>query len=193
MYDRMSSILRRTVEKYKSSTKVMPVHSACYSDTSTGQDLLFPFIIKQSGELDLRYTNSFESDMIDTTGQAPDDGGDDPSKHVIILGNERLVRSLGDNFKAYIRAWRTSTIDPGSDITLWSPGCIMINVRSTHVNHSSSFQVDTTPPDRQYFNNSATLNNNMLSTWIFKSPLVIKIVESGVDKYITFATTFEDD
>ena len=45
--------------------------------------------------------------MVTSTGSGPTDGGDDPEKNVILLGNERLVKGLGDNFKEYVRAWRS--------------------------------------------------------------------------------------
>lgn len=189
----MSSALRTIQRPYDTSTKVMPVHSVCYSDTSTSQDLLFPFIVNANGVLDIAYTNSFESDMVDTTGQPPDDGGDDPTFDIVLLGNERLVKSLGDNFKAYIRAWRTATIDSGSDINLVPTGCIMMNARSTRVRHSNAFEVVTIRPTINYFNTNATTENNFITSWIFKRPLTIEITESGIKKYITFATTFEDD
>ena len=59
--------------------------------------------------------------------------------------------------------------------------------------HSEPFQIDTTPPTRQYFNQNATSDNSYHASWIFKSPQTFSIVETGVTKYITFTTTFGDD
>lgn len=132
--------------------------------------------------------------MVTSTGNDPTNGGDDPDTDVILMGATRLVTGLGDNFKAYIRAWRTATIDSDSDIILTNNNCIATKVRSTSLLHTNAFQIDTTPPSgNNYFNQNANTTNNFMTVWVFKTPLTFEFTESGVKKYVTFRTTFEDD
>jgi hypothetical protein len=189
----MSSLLRISAKKIYTPTRLVPVNSATYSDSSTSKDLLFPFMVSKNGELDISYTNSFKEDMIDISNQTPTQGGDDPSTLSTLLGSTRIITSLGDNFKEYIRAWRMRTIDEGSDILLTSKRCIAINVRSTIFGYNNAYQIDNTPPTSNLIDSVSKPSNNFLTTWIFKTPLTIEITENDVKKYISFVSIFDND
>lgn len=107
-----------------------------------------------------------------------------------------MVTSLGDNFKEYIRAWRTATIDAGSPIELYKPAQV-IRVQegdndSIDANSGSSYQVTTkAPASDEYI--SGTSANVYRTTYIFKTPLTFTTVESGVTQYITFRTMLDQE
>jgi hypothetical protein len=84
--------------------------------------VLFPFSYS-NGVLDISYQgNNFEADMV-TTPNIPPEAETDSA--IQVLSGPYLVTSLGNNFKAYIRAWRDGTIDADSPIDMYvAPKCL---------------------------------------------------------------------
>jgi hypothetical protein len=173
-------------------TKFVKPVSPCYVDSIIGYSVLFPFTYA-NGELDISYAgNSFEADMVDTSGQAP---GSESRPAVRILGSPRLVTSLGENFKAYIRAWRIDSIDAGSPIEIYvAPHVIrvqesdIINVSAVDNSYAIS---QSAPSGDNYITGSSS--DRYRTKYIFKTPLTFTIVESGVTQYITFRTNFDQE
>lgn len=189
----MSSILRRTATTKSSLTKYTLVDGPCYFDSGLGDNVLFPFTYS-NGVLDLNINpaaNTFEADMITTTGNAPSDDNDLCIKQ---MGGTGLVRALGPNFVAYIRAWRTATIDAGSPVSVYIPG-VVTKVQQAPVsamNDAGIFEVSTVAPaSDEYIAGDAV--NNYFTSWVFKKPLTITIIEGGVTTYITLRTAFDED
>jgi hypothetical protein len=186
----MTSIAGSFAKKQEGITRFLKPESPCYVES--GVDRLFPFVYR-NGELDISYEgNDFKSIMVDITGSAPSSETDCA---LYILGGPRLVTSLGENFKAYIRAWRSSTIDEGSPIELYQPSQV-IRVQESDYNNvtasDSSYRISNFPPVSDTYT-AGTTTNNYYATFIFKTPLTFTIVESGVTKYITFLTHLDQE
>lgn len=189
----MSSVLRRTATTKSALTKFTLVDGPTYFDNGLSQTVLFPFVYS-NGVLDLNINtaaNTFEADMITSTGNAP---GEDCDLCVKQMGGTGLVRALGPNFVAYIRAWRTATIDAGSPVSVYIPG-VVTKVQQTPASALADgdiYEVSTTAPvsDEYITGNPA---NNYLTSWVFKKPLTITTIEGGVTTYITLRTSFDED
>ena len=131
--------------------------------------------------------------MVDTTNQAP---GFETDTTIRITSGPYLVTSLGDNFKAYIRSWRSSTIDAGSPIEVNVLPQVLRVQEASYANISStntaSWKISTSAPScDNYITGSDT--NQYNTTYIFKTPLTFTILESGVKKYITFKTALDQE
>jgi len=184
----MSSVLRSTATPPILPTKFHRIESPIYDDSSLTRFMLFPFTYS-NGVLDIQYIDSFEADMVTSTGNPPES---EPSVSVQLMGGTSLVQSLGPNFLAYINAWRTG-IDSGSQIKIYINGVVQ-KVKATYNNFvgDSVYQVTTTPPSSDDYS-VGTTNDSFRTTWVFKKPLTITTVESGVTQYITFVTRFDED
>jgi hypothetical protein len=130
--------------------------------------------------------------MVTSTGNAPSSETDIA---VQIIGTPELVTSLGDNFKAYIRAWRTGSIDAGSPINIYIRPQVVRVQEAQHANidaQDNSYKISTEPPASDRYPTGA-LANTYQAKYVFKTPLTFTIVESGVTQYITFRTIFEQE
>ena len=157
-------------------------------------NLLFPFTcVNQT--LDITYSgNNFKEQMVDSTNQSPDSGETDTM--VSIMGGPRLVTALGENFKAYIRSWRSGTIDAGSPIEVYVPAQVL-RVQEASIGNLSAdsddvYLVRTTAPTSDNYIAGST-QNNYQTTYVFKTPLTFTIVEGGATKYITFRSGLEQE
>ena len=190
----MTSLLRSTAKIPESLTKFVKPESPCYSDSVLGRDVLFPFTFAK-GVLDITYDgNNFEADMVTISNEDPVAETDTAVR--IIGGGSRIVTSLGDKFKDYIRAWREGTIDAGSPILVHIPAQIIRvqQVNPEHINSTSNnaYTISSIEPsNNDFLDGNSTTNYN--STYVFKTPLTFTIVESGVTQYITFRTIFNQE
>lgn len=172
-------------------TKFIKPESPSYDDGLN--TVLFPFSCINN-VLDITYAgNNFKSIMVDTTGQDPSAETD---TSVRIVSGVSLVMSLGNNFKDYIRAWRSGTIDTGSPIEIFiAPQVVRVQEASIlHVsaNSGSSWTITPTPPTCENYMAGSDVNR-FNTTYIFKTPLTFTIVESGVTQYITFRTMLDQE
>ncbi len=189
----MSSVVRSLAVRKEGLTRFVKPESPCYDDTTLGDAVLFPFSYS-NGVLDISYDgNDFETNMVDTTGNAPSAETDIA---IQIMSGPYLATSLGDNFKAYIRAWRDGTIDAGSPINLYiAPQLLKVqeaDVNNISANSGSSYIISTETPAGDNYT-SGTEANNYRTKYVFKTPLTFTIVESGVTQYITFRTKFDQE
>ena len=190
----MTSVIRTFPPRNQGLTRFLKPESPCYEDS--GQDfltVLFPFSY-YNGTLDISYSgNTFETDMVSTTGNAPLDETD---VAVQLLSGPRLVTSLGDNFKAYIRSWRDGSIDAGSPIDIYvNPQVIKVQEAqyvNISANSSDSYLISTQSPASDTYPTGA-ISNNYQTKYVFKTPLTFTILESGVLTYITFRTAFDQE
>jgi len=187
----MTSTLRAYAQIKEGLTKFLKPESPSY-DNGTNV-VLFPFTYN-NGVLDITYDgNNFESQMVDISENAPRSETD---TIVRILGGPRLVNSLGENFKEYIRAWRAATIDAGSPINIYiAPQVLRVqqaDISNITANSNESFVVGTSPPvsDDYIAGSTATQYD---TTYVFKTPLTFTIVEGGVTTYITFRTVLDQE
>jgi hypothetical protein len=189
----MSSVIRSLAEVKEALTKFVKPETPAYYDDDADIDVLFPFSYSNQ-VLDITYAgNTFKTRMIDTTNRSP---GSEPDTIIRILSGPYLVKSLGPNFKAYIRAWRANTIDAGSPIEIYVAPQVLRVQEADYENITSSsgdsWEISTSAPaSENYIIGDAT--NNYRTTYVFKSPLTFTLVESGIIKYITFKTALDQE
>jgi hypothetical protein len=188
----MSSAVRSHAVKKEGLTRFVKPESPAYSNGVI--DVLFPFSYSNQ-TLDISYAgNNFKSRMVDVTGRSPTFFDNETTTTISILGGPYLVTSLGENFKAYVRSWRSSTIDSGSPIEVYVASQIL-RVQEASRGHVNSVDGDTwlittsAPTGDNYI--SGDEQNKYQTTYIFKTPLTFTIVEGGVKKYITFRTALD--
>lgn len=189
----MSSAVRSLATKKEGLTRFVKPDGPNYDAGPANR--LFPFTcVNQT--LDISYSgNNFKALMVDNLNEAPGTGGDIDTM-VSVLGGPRLVTALGDNFKAYIRAWRSGTIDSGSPIEVYVPAQVVRVQEVSNGNLSADsedvYLVSTTAPTSDDYVTGSVLNKYE-TTYIFKTPLTFTVVEGGVTKYITFRSTLEQE
>lgn len=187
----MSSVLRYFSVKKEGLTLFLSPETPCYYD-GINNTVLFPFSYL-NGVLDITYSgNNFKERMVDVTGQEPDSETD---VAIRMMGGTFLVTSLGENFKSYIRAWRSSTIDPNSPITIYIfPQIVRVQQTSPQYVDAdgSSYRISNQPPASDTYP-TGSVANDYQTTFIFKTPLTFTIYESGVLKYITFRSILEQE
>lgn len=189
----MTSIARAHRPRSQGLTRFLKPESPCYDDSGEGRRVLFPFSYA-NGVLDLSYSgNTFEADMVTSLNQSPSAETDTA---VQVVGGPHLVTALGENFKAYIRAWRDGSIDAGSPIEIHiRPQVIRVQeAQSENVdaNSGSSYKISTLPPASDTYPTGAPINHYQ-SKYVFKTPLTFTIVESGITQYITFRTMLDQE
>jgi hypothetical protein len=188
----MSSALRTMVVKKEGLTRFIKPESPAY-DIGEGDYILFPFSYS-NGVLDISFEgNDFESIMVDNLNVGP---GGETQTAVSILSGPYLATSLGDNFKAYIRAWRDGTIDAGSPINVYiAPQLLKVqeaDYANIDANSGDPYKISTTPPVSDYYT-AGDATNKYQTKYVFKTPLTFTIIEDGVKKYITFRTKFDQE
>ena len=155
--------------------------------------VLFPFSYSNQ-VLDISYSgNNFKSVMVDNTNIDPNS---ESATSIRITSGPFLVTSLGENFKAYVRAWRSGTIDSNSPIQLVvAPQVLRVqeaSIENVSSNNNDSWIISTSRPScENYISGNDTTKYN--TTYIFKTPLTFSIVEDGVTKYITFRTALDQE
>lgn len=181
----MTSVLRSFATPPPVPIKFNRIQSACYSDSSLGYITLFPFTYA-NGILDIAYIDSFQADMVTTPGEEP---LTDPDVAIQVLGGPELVRQLGPNFVAYIRAWRAP--DAGTPVEIFINGTVLKvqAVRNSFIG-DDSYEVSTVPPSSDNYTAGGPVNFYR-ANWIFKAPLTITTIEGGVKQYITFASRLD--
>ena len=187
----MTSVVRSLGVKKEGLTRFVKPESPCYNDGTNV--VLFPFSYS-NGVLDISFEgNDFETIMIDSLNQSPDAETDTA---VSILSGPYLATSLGDNFKAYIRAWRDGTIDADSPINIYIAPQLLKVQEAQYSNISAfsgeAYKISTDPPASDYYT-TGEATNNYQTKYVFKTPLTFTIVESGVTQYITFRTKFDQE
>ena len=191
----MSSSLRSYGQTKEALTRFVKADTAVYIPND-GPTAFFPFSYN-NGVLDITYEgNDFKEVMVDISGQPPADDEVETNFAVRIMGGPYLATSLGDNFKQYIRSWRTATIDAGSPIEVDVPSQIL-KIQSAArglvaSTENVSYRITTQrPASDNYITGNAIDKFN--TTYIFKTPLTITIKESGVTKYIIFRTILDQE
>ena len=189
----MTSVIRTFPPRNQGLTRFLKPESLCYSDSGQNLTVLFPFSY-YNGTLDISYSgNTFESDMVATTGIDPQSETD---VAVQLMSGPRLVTSLGENFKAYIRSWRDATIDAGSPINISiNPQVIKVQEAeevNISANSGESYKISSQLPASDTYPTGA-ISNNYQTKYIFKTPLTFTIFESGVLTYITFKTALDQE
>jgi hypothetical protein len=188
----MTSAARSYSIRKEGLTTFLKPESAAYYDDVLDLDVLFPFTYS-NGVLDISYDgNRFKQQMVDTLNQEPNA---ETNTVIRVMGGPQLVSSLGDNFKAYIRAWRDGSIDAGSPINIHIAPQVF-RVQEAEYNNinagGSSYRISTQPPSGDTYTIGSELDRYR-SVYVFKAPMTISIVESGVVQYITFRTLLDQE
>jgi hypothetical protein len=187
----MTSVTRTIAVKKEGLTLFVKPESPMYYNGNI--DVLFPFSYSNQ-VLDITYDgNNFESRMVDTTGREPNS---ETETTIRILSGPYLATSLGENFKAYIRSWRSSTIDVDSPIEIYIAPQLLRVQEASYDNISSdsgdSWKISTSVPASENYI-TGDVANKYNTTYIFKTPLTFTIIESGIKKYITFRTMLDQE
>jgi len=184
----MSSVLRAYAVRKEGLTRFLKPESPCYNNGTN--NVLFPFSYS-NGLLDISYSgNDFKSIMVDVLEMEP---SSETAVAVSVMSGPHLVTSLGENFKDYIRAWRDNTIDANSPIQIHiAPQMMRVQETTISASDFATYRVSTDAPVSDRYINGSTANNYN-TTYIFKTPLTISIVEGGVVKYITFRTMLDQE
>ena len=187
----MSSLLRSKPDLKEGITKFLKPQTPCYLDLNISFNRPFPFTY-YNGVLDISLENNrFQEQMINQTGREPNSQSYTAVK---IMGGPKLVTALGENFKTYVRAWKSGVIDAGSPIELYQPSQILRvqegDINFVNADSEEVFLESTTPPTSDEFE---CMSLAPCGTYIFKTPLVFTTIESGVKKYITFFTTLDQE
>ena len=187
----MTSVIRRVAVRKEALTRFVKPESPVYYNGS--DNVLFPFSYSNQ-VLDISYDgNNFESLMVNNINQDPNS---ETVTIVRIMSGAFLVTSLGDKFKAYVRAWRSGTIDANSPIEVVIPAQVMrvqeALIDNITADSEDSWRISTSRPscENHIFGSDANKYN---TTYIFKTPLTFSIVESGVTQYITFKTALDQE
>jgi hypothetical protein len=185
--------MRSLAVKKEGLTRFVKPDSPSYNDGNS--DRLFPFSYSNQ-VLDISYDgNNFKSIMVDSINESPDAAGETLTI-ISILGGPYLATSLGENFKAYIRSWRSGSIDAGSPIEVYvAPQLLRVQeVDLSHVNATGgdTVLININPPTGDNYV-AGSVANKYHTTYVFKTPLTFSIVEGGVKKYITFKTALDQD
>lgn len=183
--------MRALAVKKEGLTQFVKPESPSYGN---GDDtVLFPFSYSNQ-VLDISYEgNNFKSNMVDSINNSPDG---ETGTTIRMLGGPYLATALGENFKAYIRSWRSGSIDAGSPIeVVVAPQ--LLRVQEVDLSHVTSTSDDVVlistnaPTGENYVTGSVA--NKYRTTYVFKTPLTFSVVEGGVKKYITFRTTMDQE
>ena len=191
IYIIMSSVIRSYGLVKEGLTRFIKPESPTYDDGTN--DVLFPFSYS-NGVLDISYSgNSFKTIMVDVVNVDPISETDTA---VRIMSGPYLATQLGNNFKAYIRAWRDGTIDAGSPIEVNIPAQLLrvqeVSYLNLTANSSESYKITTQAPASDTYP-MGTVANNYETKYIFKTPLTFTIMEGGVKQYITFRTVLDQE
>jgi hypothetical protein len=190
----MSSVARTFGVKKEGVTRFVKPHSPSYAK-SVNFDVLFPFSYSNQ-VLDISYDgNNFKSIMVDVNNVEPRSETDIAIR---ILSGPSLATSLGDNFKAYVRSWRSGMIDADSPIEIVVAPQVLLVQEASYDNitasgdQDGSWKISTTRPSGEdYIVGDDT--NKYKTAYIFKTPLTFTTVEGGVTKYITFRTILDQE
>ena len=188
----MSSVVRSFAVRKESLTRFVKPESPCYYDDDEGNSFLFPFSYSNQ-VLDILYAdNKFKSIMVDISNNTP---SNETNTIVRIMGGPYLVTSVGDNFKAYIRAWLDGEIDNDSPINVYIASQMLrvqeASLANINAGGSSYVKHDSAPTGEDYISGNTT--NNYNTTYIFKTPLTISYVASSVTKYVTFKSVLDQE
>lgn len=189
----MTSLLRSIAQTKDLLTRFIKPESPCYDDPTLGNGRLFPFTYS-NGVLDISYQgNEFKTAMVDTLNIDP---ASETDVAIQVFSGPKLVKSLGENFKDYIRAWRDGTIDVGSPIEIYvAPQVIRVqqaDPSNVDANSGNSYKISTSPPTGDGYVAGST-SDNYNTTYVFKTPLTFTILESGITQYITFRTVLDQE
>lgn len=172
-------------------TRFVKPESPCYSNGDV--NVLFPFTcVNQT--LDITYSgNNFKEQMVDVLNEAPNAETDTT---ISIMGAPRLVTALGENFKEYIRAWRSGSIDSGSPIEVHVPAQVLrvqeASLGNVTANSGEAYLISNYAPTGDNYV-TGSVQNNYQTTYVFKTPLTFTVVEGGVTRYITFRTALDQE
>jgi hypothetical protein len=187
----MTSIARSYYVRKEGLTTFVKPESPCYDNNT--DIVLFPFSYLNQ-ELDITYAgNNFKQLMVDINNEQPRAETDIA---VRIISGPLLVTSLGNNFKDYIRSWRSGTIDLNSPIEIYlAPEILRVQegaLANISANSGDSWQISTSRPSGENYITGTDITKYN-TTYIFKSPLTFTIVEGGVTRYITFRSMLDQE
>ena len=188
---KMTSVSRSYAVKKEALTRFIKPESPCYYNDI--DNVLFPFSYSNQ-VLDITYSgNNFKTKMVDTTNQEPNSETDTA---IQILGGPVLATSLGENFKEYVRSWRSGTIDVDSPIEILIPPQLLrvqeVSIDNVSANNGDSWKISSVRPSGENYTIGDSADKYR-TTYVFKTPLTFTIVEGGVTQYVTFRTMMDQE
>jgi hypothetical protein len=143
-----------------------------------------PFTLTRSGVFDMDFSSGFDTSKSIITNSSTYIRGSS-------LNALRTVVDIGPNIKAWFVSQESA--DSADTVTLYkAPVVVKTNILATDLDPNSIDCYDagfTTPPDFSVaYGDDA---NNYYSTYLFRTPMVIKYFVSGTANYAIFNTQYE--
>lgn len=200
----MSSVLRSIDQRPMGDVKFISLITPCYdSQQYNNSNALLPLTMSRKGELELLETQDYLTYYNDNEYPSPG-GNTDVDAWINVLGGMKVVSSLGPKLKRYVAQWLEQKKDVAgtytSRVSLHTIGCVVSKVQQyfaendgSYSTASASYITSTVPPTGDNFVQGGQFNNYQTS-YIFKTPLVMKYVkEDGDVVYATFKTVVSED
>lgn len=189
----MTSVQRYANQIGKDVPKVLGVSGPRYTDSSLNNlIMLFPFIYS-NGVLDLNYIDSFYTDMVAIPNQSPVNSSCDDVPLSRAMGGLGMVTTIGPNLVEYLNAWLGNA--PGTVYTIYRNGTVtkVQTYLPQDIYTDEPYTITTIPPDSDTYPWGSP-NSEYRTTWIFRTPLTIRYIDSGnVTQYLTLTSTYNID
>jgi hypothetical protein len=205
---KMSSVVRSFAQTHIPDVKFVSLITPFYSSPANDDNnVALPFTMSRQGELELVETPDYLAYYADLSGSEsnyPQPGGNsDLSSWIYVMGGKRVVLRIGTNLKRYVAQWleekKGVRADYASRVTLHTQGCVVSKIQQyffpaiEYTGTARASYVSTVEP-AQYDNFVTNQLYNYGTTYLFKSPLVMKYVkENGSVVYATFKSSIDED
>jgi hypothetical protein len=158
-----------------------------------------PFLVN-NGILDINIDNQYVDDLINVDSTHYLATSVVTAYRVKMMGGLKQVSSLSANTVQFL-SHIIETYGPGepavpSNIRVYTP-CVMTKIQISKslstwpsVTGNAGTGFSNTPPSSDSFV-TGTFQNNYLTAWVFKTPLVVEFMQDGIKGYFTLNGTFD--
>lgn len=201
----MSSAVRSLAQTHIGDVKFVSIITPYYESPKYNDEAALPFTMDRHGVLELLETPDYLAYYADLSGSYPRPGGnDDIEAWIYVMGGKRIVQNIGTNLKRYVAQWleqkKNVRADFASRVTLHTQGCVVSKIQQYFLNNiddqenaGAAYVSTVEPPQYDNFVQGGE-EDNFGTTYLFKTPLVMKYVKENDDVvYATFKTSIDED